>query len=165
MKPLLFIYPHDDVFRDVKQESSYMAERMNDKEGASLFETLVFDEEYLALFRQLFSDARSQVTPALSAYMKDLPVDAEFYEAQDFSKDRNYELLLSMPDGFNSHLAKPVEAKIRQFLVAYILYRWLETKMPEQAAIYLARAEKTLSEAKGVLDKRVCTERRWHGYW
>jgi hypothetical protein len=165
MKPLIFIYPHDDIFQDVKQESSYLAERMSDKEGNSLFESLVFDEEYLTLFRQLFSDARSQVTPALSAYMKDIPAEAEFYEAQDFTKDRNYEIILAMPDDFNFHLAKPVDAKIRQFLIAYILYRWLETKLPEQAFIYQARAEKILSEAKNLLDKRICAERRWHGYW
>jgi hypothetical protein len=165
MKPLLFLYPHDDIFQDVKQESSLLAERVNDKEGNSLFESLVFDEEYLTLFRQLFSDARSYVTPALSAYMKDVPVESEFYQAQDFTNDRNFELILSMPEDFNFHLSKPVDARIRQFLVAYILHRWLETKAPEQAEIYRARAEKVLTEAKSLLDKRTGAIRRYHGYW
>jgi hypothetical protein len=165
MKPLIFIYPHDDVFQDVKQESSLLAERTGDREGNSLFETTVFDEEYLTLFRQLFSDARSHVTPALSAWMKDIPAEAEFYEAQDFSKDRNCEVILSMPDDFNFHLAKPVDAKIRQFIVAYVMYRWLETKLPEQAAVYRERAEKTIAEVKNLLNSRIKPVRRWHGYW
>ncbi|MDR0713710.1 MAG: hypothetical protein LBF89_05570 [Bacteroidales bacterium] len=165
MKPLIFIYPHDDVFQDVKQESSLLAERINDKEGNSLFESIVFDEEYLTLFRKLFSDARSYVTPALSAYIKEIPAETEFYEARDFTKARNYELILAMPDDFNFHLAKPADAKIRQFLIAYILYRWLETKLPEQAASYLARADKILSEVKNLLDNRINPIRRYHGYW
>jgi hypothetical protein len=165
MKPLIFIYPHDDIFQDVKQESSYLAERMSGRDGNSLFETIVFDGEYLTLFRQLFFDARSYVTPALSAYMKEIPEESGWYEAQDFTADRNYEIILAMPDDFNFHLSKPVDARIRQFFIAYIMYRWLETKLPEQAAVYLARAEKTISETKNLLDKRIQPVKRWHGYW
>jgi hypothetical protein len=165
MKPLIPVYPHDDIFRDVKQESSCLAERTKDRENNSLYETVVFDEEYLTLFRRLFSDALSYVTPALSAYMKDVPAEAEYYEAQDFTKDRNYELILLMPDNFNSHLSKSTDAKIRQFIIAYIMYRWLETKLPEQALAYLARAEKTISEVKNLLNSRIRPIRRWHGYW
>jgi hypothetical protein len=70
-----------------------------------------------------------------------------------------------MPDDFNFHLSKPVDAKIRQFMVAYIIYRWLETKLPEQAITCLARAENIISDVKRLLNSRIRPIQRWHGYW
>jgi hypothetical protein len=165
MNPLIFIYPHDDIFQDVKQETSYLAERMSDSEGNSLFESLVFDEEYLPLFRRLFFDARSCVTSALSTYMRDIPASGDYDEAQDFTDDRNYELILLMPEDFNFHLAGAMDAQIRQFLVAYIMYRWLETKLSEHAPVYLERADRVISDIKCMADSKIHPIRRWHGYW
>jgi hypothetical protein len=159
------MYSHDSVFSSVKQESSLLAERRFSKEGDSLFEQLVFDEEYFRLFRSLFFDAQAKVTTALSAYMKDVPVDPDYFEMQDFSKDRDYSFYLSMPDEWNFHLAKPVDIKIREFLTAFIMYRWLETKLPEEASIYLERANAVLLDAKDLLHKRTKPVRHSHGYW
>ena len=165
MNPLIFIYSHDAVFASVKRESSYLAKRKLDPEGESLFEQIVFDEEYPGLFRELFFDAQAEVTPALSAYMKDVPVEADYFETQDFSKDRDYVFYLAMPDDWNFHLVKPVETKVREFLTAYIMYRWLETKMPQEAATYLQRATSVLDDAKILLEKRTRPIRHSHGYW
>jgi hypothetical protein len=64
-----------------------------------------------------------------------------------------------------SHLNKAVDIKIKQFLISYILYRWLETKLPEEAIIYQQRATSVLSEIKSLLEKRTKPIRRSHGYW
>jgi len=165
MNPLVFIYSHDNIFASVKQESSHLAIRKKDETGESLFEQLVFDEAYLILFRQLFFDAQAEVTPALSGYMKDIPVEAEFFETQDFSENRDYTFNLLMPDDWNFHLTRPVDIKIKQFIVAYIMWRWLETKLPQEAAAYLARATSVLDEAKALLNKRTKPIRRAHGYF
>jgi hypothetical protein len=165
MIPIVFIYPHDDIFRDVKQESSYLAERKTDENGNPLFEQIVFDEEYLTLFRILFSDARADVTSALSAYTKDVPQGPERFEIRDFTDDGNYEIGLAMPDDFTVSLTKPVEAKIRQYIIAYILFRWLETKLPLEAEIYFRRLGKTLSDIKEMLNRRSGPIRIADGYW
>ncbi len=165
MGALNFIYSHDDIFRGVKQESSHLAERRFDRESNSLFEQVVFDEEYLIKFRELFFDAQAEVVPALSAYMKEVPAGGGYFETQDFSKDRDFCFVLLMPDDWNFHLVKPVDIKIKQFLIAYVMYRWLETKLPEEAAVYQQRASSVLSEAKALLEKRTRPIRRAHGYF
>jgi uncharacterized protein (DUF2225 family) len=91
--------------------------------------------------------------------MKDIPTE------QDFTDSRNYELILLMPDNFNFHLSKSIDTRIQQFIIAYIMYRWLETKLPEQALTYLARSEKIISNIKTMLTGGIRSIRRRNGYW
>jgi hypothetical protein len=146
-------------------EASLFAVRQYGKQGESLFDVLVFDEAYVPKFRELFFDGQAEIISALSGYMKDVPQGSAFFETQDFSKDRDFRFELSMSDDFNLHLAKAVDIKIKEFLVSYILYRWLETKMPEYAAIYLERLTKVKGEIKKMLEAKTRPLRRWHGYW
>lgn len=165
MKPLVFILSCENVFQSVKMEASQFAVRRFDKEGNSLFDELVFDEAYVPKFRELFFDGQSEIVSVLSVYMKNVPVSPEYFETQDFSKDKDFCFELAVSDDFNFHLAKPVDIKIREFLVAYILYRWLETKTPECAAIYFERLAKVKEEIKKMLATKTNPLRRWHGYW
>jgi len=165
MKPITFIYSHDNIFASVKQEASLLAERKFDPNGEALFEQIVFDEEYLRLFRQLFFEAQAEVSAALSAYMKDVPVDADYFETQDFYENRDYIFHLVMPDDWNYHLYKPVDIKVKEFLTAYIMYRWLETKLSGEASVYLQRATLVLDEAKTMLNKRTKPIRHSQGFW
>ncbi|GHV51409.1 hypothetical protein FACS1894181_13200 [Bacteroidia bacterium] len=172
MRDLIFIYGHDNMLQDVKQEASHLAVRKRDKLGNSedndrnsYFDLLAFDEGYLSKFRELFFDAQADVTQAISAHMKEVPLQPGYLELHDFSQDRDYIVKLAMPDDFNPHLAKPVDIKIRQFIIAYIMYRWLETKLPEEAAIYIERAAKVKDDIKKMLDTHAKPVRRWHGYW
>ena len=45
------------------------------------------------------------------------------------------------------------------------MYRWLETKLPEESVIYMERANTVLSEAKGLLERRLKPIRRNHRLW
>jgi len=172
MRAAVFVYAHDNVFQDVKQEASQLAVRKRDKEGNSedlegtaYFDLLVFDEAYLVKFRELFFDAQAGIIRVASAYLKEAPAHTEYLEDQDFSKNRDFTLTLAMPDDFNFHMTKPVQIEIRQYLIAYIMYRWLETKLPEEAGVYLERSLHVAEEVKKLLDQRTGTERLWHGYW
>lgn len=149
-----FFYTQESVFRAIKEESSQLAIRKTDKDGNSLFDNLVFDEAYLITFRRLFFDAQAEVISALEAY---IPNDdtAFFFEPEDFSKDINFSFVLCFPGDFKKALAKPIEIKVRQFLLTYIMYRWLETKLPDEAAVYLKRSEALLNESKELLDRRL----------
>jgi hypothetical protein len=165
MKPLVFIFSCENIFQSAKMEASQFAVRRFDKDGNNLFEELVFDEAYIPKFRELFFDGQAEIIASLSAYMKDVPVNPVYLETQDFSKDRDFRFELVMDDDFNFHLVKAVDIKIKEFLVAYILYRWLETKTPEYAAIYLERLTKVKEEIKKMLEIKTKPLKRWHGYW
>jgi hypothetical protein len=151
MKTISLVFSHDSVFAGVKQETSHLGERYRDKDGNSLFDSLVFDEEYLVLFRTLFFDARAQVIHALSAYMRDIPAEARSIDTQNFSTDRDLELLLAVDERWNSHLLQPLDSEIRAYLVAYITYRWFENKLPQEAANYFSRADYHLASARSML--------------
>jgi len=165
MKPISFVFAHDIIFAGVKQESSLLAERRFKDTGETLFDELVFDEEYLIKFRELFFDAQVEVTAVLSAYMREVPTDAEVFEEKDFFENRDYAFVLMMPDSFNSHITRPLNIKIREYLIAYIMYRWLETKLPQEAAIYQSRAMAVLDKVQELSNIQDRPIRRWHGYW
>lgn len=163
MKPLILFYPHDSVFSGVKQESSQLAVRTKDKEGNDLFEELVFDEAYLDKFRELFLDAQAEVMPVISAYLKDAPPRPDFFELIDHTDDKDFEIVLLMPEEFVSALSKSVDIKINQFITAYVMYRWLETKLPQEAVSYKSRADVLLVDVKSLLNRRIKPINRWHG--
>ena len=168
---LTFIYPHDDIFDAVKQESSLYSIRQTDRDGNPMFETLVFDEAYLVKFRELFFNAQAQIIPVLSAYQRDIPEEPEYLERKDFSKDRDFTCHLNMPEDFPAQLSRPIEDYIFNFLKDWIMYKWLETKMPDVAGTFYANCVGVdgyggyKSEIKSALNRRLNPTRRWHGYW
>lgn len=158
-----FFYSQESVFLAVKEESSQLAIRKTDKDGNPLFDNLVFDEAYFITFRRLFFDAQAEVLSSLEAYIPD--EDIGFFEPEDFSKDVNFSFNLCLPEDFKRSMSKPIEIKVRQFILAYIMYRWLETKLPDEAGVYLRRSEALLNEAQELLDRRLMSpkiEGKWY---
>jgi uncharacterized membrane-anchored protein YjiN (DUF445 family) len=151
MRPVAFIYPADNIFQDVKREASYYAERKFDNAGESLFEQLVFDEEYTGKFRELFLDARAEIAPLLAPFAKNVPV-AGYFEQTDFTDDVNAEFQIAVADDFPDVMIRPVDTKIREYLIAYIMYRWLETKIPQEAQIYYMRMQELKKYIKNALN-------------
>ena len=143
---LTYIHTFDDIQKGVKEESSILA---RDKDN---FEMIVFDEERLTLFRSLFLDARANVTSACSAYMKD-QVDYSVFEQNNYDTDRDFVIQLSV-DGFITAMNDSVDIKMKAYLIAYIMYRWSETKLPEIASIYLTRSNTVLQDMKRFLEMR-----------
>jgi hypothetical protein len=143
---LTYIQTFDDIQKGVKEESSILA---RDKDN---FEMIVFDEERLTLFRALFLDARANVTSACAAYMKD-QVDYSVFEQNNYDTDRDFVIQLSV-DGFITAMNDSVDIKMKAYLIAYIVYRWLETKLPEIASIYLTRSNTVLQDMKRFLEMR-----------
>ena len=158
---LNIVQTHDEIFKGVKQESSLLAERRTDQQGTPTFEELVFDEEYLILFRDLFFDARSNVESACSAYF--YTQDNAVFESQNFEAEKDFVLQLEIKD-FLQQMANNVGMKMKAYLVAYIVYRWLETKLPQEAATYYARAETHLQDMKRYMEMRTM-RRKIKGNW
>ena len=161
---LTFVYPHDDVFAAVKQEASLYSVRQTDKEGKSMFESLVFDEAYLTKFRELFLGAQGQIIPVLSAYTME-PESPEYFDRRDFSKNRDFVCHLDMPEDFNRHMIKPLEDHIFSFLKDWIMYKWLETKVPETAAVFASNCEGYKGDIRADLCSRCGPIRRGGQYY
>lgn len=150
---LTYIQTHDTILKAVKLESTLLAERRNDQQGNSMFDDLVFDEEYLILFRDLFFDARANVTSACTAYMKDVS-DITLFDTNNFEQDKDFSIQLKLPDTFVIAVNNSVDSKMKSYLVAYIMYRWLETKLPNESVVYLTRATTHLQDMKRYLEMR-----------
>ncbi|MBK5195730.1 MAG: hypothetical protein JJE08_06830 [Proteiniphilum sp.] len=145
----------------MKQESSLYAERKISEGGESLFEHFVFDDEYFRKFRELFFDAQAVVIDRYGAYMQYVTdtVETYLFEEADFSIDRDFVFSLLMPDDYNLFYNKQVSIKTREFLLSYIMYRWLETKSTQEAALYKARGDNSLMDARAYLEKRIARSR------
>ncbi len=161
---LIFIYPHDDIFAAVKQESSLHSIRQRDKEGGSMFESLVFDEAYLVKFRELFFNAQAQIIPVIAAYKKG-GAESEYFERRAFTKNRDFICHLLMPDDFNERMSRPLEDAIFNFLKDWIMYKWLETKLPETAAVFAANCEGYKGDVRRALNSRSGAVRRQHSLY
>lgn len=154
-----YVFSHDNIAEAMKQESSLYAERKLTEEGNSLFDELVFDEEYYRKFRELFFDAQAMVMDRFSAYMQYESDESYLFEESDYTIDRDFAFTLLMPDDYNKFYNKQVSIKTREFLIAYIMYRWLETKSVQEAMIYKNRADISLMDARAYLEKRVAARR------
>jgi len=172
MKPLIFVYAHDNMLQYVKQEASQLAIRKrdgegfaSDKEGNTYFDLFVFDEAYTVKFRELFFDARAEIVHLLSAHLKKVPALARAIDEEDYDRTVNFRLILGMEDEWNCHLSKPLDSKIREFIIACIMYRWLETKLPEDAATYLMRADRLKQMIKDMSNTMLKPSRIDHRFW
>ncbi|MDR2684256.1 MAG: hypothetical protein LBB53_02595, partial [Prevotellaceae bacterium] len=149
----IFIYTHDLIQKAVKLETSLLAERRSEqtKDGTvvNLFDELVMDEEYDVMFRRLFLEAHAELLSSMpSCFIKNTPTDLRpvFREFPDFRRDRDFVLWLEVSDAYPQQYKKSIDIKIELFLIDYICYRWLETKSPNDSAVYLLRLEKTKNE-------------------
>jgi hypothetical protein len=161
---ITIVIPFREMQERVLEESSHFAARQRDREGNVLFEEFVFDEGYETKFRSYFYSAQGELTEYLSAYLKFMPTASELIETDKAGRE-DWVMQLLMPCAFNEALAGPVGFKIEDFVENYIMYRWLETKSPEAATVYMATSNKLKSEINANLNKRSCSVERPNGYW
>lgn len=130
----IYIYTSENIFKEVKNESSLMSARIKDKDGKSLFDTLVFDEAYMIMFRSLFLDAQSDITLMLPDRLIATPSDSWFDE-NNFKDDKDF-VFFFLKDS-STHLFKTLDVKIQVYMINHIMFNWLKTKYPEMAVVYL----------------------------
>lgn len=152
---IYFIKTHDTIQRNVHQETSYLAARKREDEFA--IDDLVMDEEHDELFRRLFNEAKANIILFISPlYIAKTPTDLSpvFAEYKDYRQDRDFLLWLNMPKTFPVQYQKSIDTKIQQYMVDYIVGRWLENKSPNDAVVYLTRLDRTVLEINNYLKRR-----------
>lgn len=158
---ITFVHSHDTIQRYVHQETSYLAKRRfrenTQGEAIEMMDELVMDSEHDYLFRRLFQEAKSEIIFVIKpAFIADTPTDLKsvFAEYPDYRRDRDFALYLDVPNTFPVQYHKSIDTKIQQYLIDYILWRWLETKAPEEAATFKARLEKLVLEINNLLNRK-----------
>lgn len=147
----LFGFSKEEIFEGVKTESSLFAARKYTDKGDPLFASLVFDEQYsevIPLFRSMFFEAQAEVINIIpDSLLKDTECTFIDEQAPD-----NFTFCLSFTLGreirYNCAYFKVVTIKVKEALISYIMYRWLETKMPNEAMIYYNRFTAALATVR-----------------
>jgi len=147
----LFGFTKEEIFDAVKTESSLFAARKFTDKGDPLYSTLVFDEQYsevVPLFRGLFYEAQAEI---INIIPDSLLQDTQVNFIDEFAPD-NFYFCLSFNPGqekrYKFAYFKVINIKVKEALVSYIMYRWLETKMPEYANIYRTRFNSVLGDVR-----------------
>lgn len=148
----LFTFTKDEIFAAVKMESSLLGARLFTDKGDPLYTQLLFDEQYsevVPLFRQLFFEAQTEIINIMpSSLLHDC--QCTFIE-EDAPDNFTFALKLTCDGKYNTAYFKVVTVKVKEALIAYIMYRWLETKRPTEAATYGGR----FAELLGTIRKNV----------
>jgi hypothetical protein len=158
----IFKLSNEDAAKAVKMESSYLAERRSED---GLNESLLYDEEYQILFRDHFLQARAKIIEATLAYSKNIEMTVEYFEINNMDSEKDFLLYLSMPDTFIKQMVEPITVRIKEYIISNIMYRWLETKLPQEAAVYFNRANDALKDVKRMLEMRTVNTRRTGRYY
>jgi hypothetical protein len=148
----------------VKEESSQLAVRQRDGNGNTFFDELALDEAYETKLRAYWYQAQGEIEDCLSAYTKFLPGMSVSMDTTEAGADDNYVVQLIVPSGFHESKWKSVGFKVEEFMEAYIMYRWLETKLPGQSALYYERMTRLKPSIGGNLNMRANSIRR-RGSW
>lgn len=151
---ITLFYTEGDIFKAVKEDSSHLAERTKDKDGNSLFDDIVYDEEYMINFKRVFLEAQGYILEQCMAYIKSLPAGAEYLDNQNYDINKDFVLQLNMPETFAVQASRILDTKIRTYLIAFILYTWLKDKMPNIAANYYNELDALLKSIRSALTMR-----------
>ena len=165
MKLLTYTIGYEEMRRKVKEETSHLAIRQADDKGRSLFETLVFHEGYDTLFRSYFNSATASIADCFATYTKYLPASADEDDMSDRELYEDYIVQLPMPPNWNHSYAKGLETDTSDYLMNYILARWLESKLPPVSQLYEAKMREAGAKIKNKLNRRIVLTTRPSGYF
>jgi hypothetical protein len=165
MKLITVTVSFRELQQRVKEETSHVAARQTDKEGRSLYETLVFPASYETLFRGYFNAATAGLADSLAAYTKLMPAATDCDDLSDNELYEDYIVQLPMPDNFNHSYAKPMGVYMADYVLNYVVARWFETKIPDVAQAYAQRYMALGEDIRRCLNRRVAPMVRAIGYW
>lgn len=138
-----FWYKIDELFNDIYGRTSYLGARRKKDTGESLIDEISFSEdEAKTLYKSYLQNAQSEVYDDLTKYVMRTVVDATTYE-YDRDTDINgvadsegsvyymFEMLSA-----DLRLVGAVDTAIREALINYVIWKWLEIAYPNEAQIY-----------------------------
>lgn len=160
MKRIDFWITAKTIFQQVQHETTLIALTCTDQQGQQLYTRYVMDSDHLLLFRSYFQEARANTLTKFTAYTKHQPLPNGEDTDDTTGKDEDFFVTLLLPADFPTASASLLHNLIYEHLTAWTLYRWFETKLPQEAAIFRQRAQQKLNEIPGILEHRIRPARR-----
>lgn len=160
MKTLDIWITGKEIQQRVENETAIIARGQKDDKGNSLFSSFVFDEDQYSLFRVYFKEAAEKAIDKCSAYIRNMPVRLGEDDEDARHLDEDFYAILEMPREFSNVEAAGVNQAIYQHLIAFVVYRWLESKIPNLSTVYFNRSEQNLQDLSSRLERRVRPFRR-----
>ena len=143
-----------EIQKRVKHETTDLAKGRTNQQGQSLFDNLVMDEDQSLLFRTYFREACAMAHDKCAAYTKSSPALNGEDDADITHLDEDFYIILSMPETFPIAVSSLIDQAIYNHLITFVIYRWLETKLSNEAQLFRLRSEQNLSELSSRLERR-----------
>lgn len=148
------------IFQRSQHEITELARRRTDQQGHTLYPLLVMDDDHYLIFRDYFREASAQIKEKCTAYIKNNPVILGEDTNDITGMDENLFLTLHLPQTFSTIMAQNIHNAIYNFLIAWVIYRWLEYKLPQEAILFRQKADTHLSNLNTLLEIRIRPVRR-----
>ena len=144
----------------VEHETTVLALACKNRGQQQIYDNIIMDTDQLLNFRTYFKEAVATVQDKCSPYTRhNRPSQGE--DDQDTTRlDEDLYIILHMPDQFPDITAAAVDKAIYNYLIAWVIFRWLEVKLPQEAQPFRIRAEQNLSGLSSRLERRTTPFRR-----
>ena len=144
-------YDYERILQMVERETTEVGKRQIDKDGNSLFESLVLDEGYRDLTLAYMRRASAVITDTLSAYIRHTPHSMYDQEVLDGA---NLNLCLEFPVTFPETNVRTIDTAIYDYMVSYMCREWFMNKLPEVAEMYKIKEDTAIGDIRHRLAMR-----------
>lgn len=138
----------------VEHETTLLAMLYDRRGQGELYGSIVMDADQLLVFRTYFKEGAEMVRDRCSAYTKLNRVIAGEDDSDVTRLDEDLFLTLHLPDSFPDVTASGIDRAITEFLTAWVVFRWLEMKLPQEAQVFRARSEQHINSLLSRLERR-----------
>lgn len=154
MKIIDIWIPAKEIQKRVEHETTDLAKGRTDQQGKPIFDILIMDTDQNLLFRTYFREAAAIAHDKCSAYTKHSPACIGEDDADVTHLDEDFYIILAMPDTFSIPTSSLIDRAIYNHLIAWTIFRWLETKLPNEAQLFRLRSEQSLSDLSTRMERR-----------
>lgn len=148
-----------EIQKRVEHETTNLAKDRAGQPGFT-FDNLVMDADQTLLFRTYFREACTKANDKCSAYTKFSPACQGEDDADITHLDEDFYIILAMPETFPVATSSLIDQAIYNHLIAFVIYRWLEIKLPNEAQLFRLRSEQNLSDLSSRLERRATLLKR-----
>lgn len=142
----------NDIYTEVAKLTSIVGKKRQDANSPNTYMRVSASDTDFMVFEPYFSEAISALVSEVRLYTK--KVEGEDVTATDISKS-NFKITFDLPQTFNtSAMTNSIRASMRTFFVNYIMAKWLEVTLPNDAQPYANAAQSALENIRAKISTR-----------
>lgn len=154
MKALDIWIKAKEIAERVEQETTLLALIYLKRGQSQIYDNIVMDADTLLIFRTYFKEASEKVRDKCLAYSKYNRTEKGEDDNNITQLDEDFFLTLHLPDNFPNIIASGIDRAIFAYLTFFVIYRWLETKLPQEALLFKTRSDQNLIDLSSRLEIR-----------